>query len=124
MSARRARRARPRRREAPRGADDKVVTNAGFILIAGFPLLIAVLSLLYHVTEKRRQGRLAAAKARAARARPTRRLVIHYERRGPAALVTIDRPERHNAVDGDTAAALLRRPSSASAAKTTPTCWC
>jgi len=33
--------------------------------------------------------------------------VIHYERRGPAALVTIDRPERHNAVDGDTAAALL-----------------
>jgi len=33
--------------------------------------------------------------------------VIRYERRGPAALVTIDRPERHNAVDGDTAAALL-----------------
>ena len=33
--------------------------------------------------------------------------MIHYERRGPAALVTIDRPERHNAVDGDTAAALL-----------------
>jgi len=49
-------------------ADDKVVTNAGFLVIAGFPVLIAVLSLLYHVTEKRRQGRLAAAKARAARA--------------------------------------------------------
>jgi enoyl-CoA hydratase len=32
---------------------------------------------------------------------------VGYERRGPAALVTIDRPERHNAVDGDTAAALL-----------------
>ena len=32
---------------------------------------------------------------------------IHYERRGPVALVTIDRPERHNAVDGETAAALL-----------------
>ena len=33
--------------------------------------------------------------------------MIHYERRGSAALVTIDRPERHNAVDGATAAALL-----------------
>jgi enoyl-CoA hydratase len=33
--------------------------------------------------------------------------VIRYERRGSVALVTIDRPERHNAVDGDTAAALL-----------------
>jgi enoyl-CoA hydratase len=32
---------------------------------------------------------------------------VGYERRGAAALVTIDRPERHNAVDGDTAAALL-----------------
>jgi enoyl-CoA hydratase len=32
--------------------------------------------------------------------------VIHYERRGPAALVTIDRPERHNAIDGATAQAL------------------
>jgi enoyl-CoA hydratase len=34
-------------------------------------------------------------------------LVTSYERRGPAALVTIDRPERHNAVDGATAQALL-----------------
>jgi enoyl-CoA hydratase len=33
--------------------------------------------------------------------------VIRYERRGSSALVTIDRPERHNAVDGPTAAALL-----------------
>jgi enoyl-CoA hydratase len=32
---------------------------------------------------------------------------VRYERRGSAALVTIDRPERHNAVDGPTAAALL-----------------
>ena len=30
-----------------------------------------------------------------------------YERRGSAALVTIDRPERHNAIDGPTAAQLL-----------------
>jgi enoyl-CoA hydratase len=33
--------------------------------------------------------------------------VVGYERRGSAALVTIDRPERRNAVDGGTAAALL-----------------
>src|SRR4051794_8564225 len=39
--------------------------------------------------------------------RSARRLVIHYERRGSAALVTIDRPERHNAIDGPTARALL-----------------
>jgi enoyl-CoA hydratase len=33
--------------------------------------------------------------------------LVTAERRGAAALVTIDRPERHNAVDGETAAALL-----------------
>ncbi|WP_028061587.1 crotonase/enoyl-CoA hydratase family protein [Candidatus Solirubrobacter pratensis] len=33
--------------------------------------------------------------------------MVAGERRGAAALVTIDRPERHNAVDGETAAALL-----------------
>jgi enoyl-CoA hydratase len=32
---------------------------------------------------------------------------VRYERHGAAALVTIDRPERHNAVDGPTAAELL-----------------
>ena len=47
---------------------DLIVTNAGFMIIAGFPVLIAVLSLLYHATEKRRLARLAAAKARTARA--------------------------------------------------------
>ena len=47
---------------------DKVVTNAGFLIIAGFPILIALLSILYHVPENRRLGRLAAAKARTARA--------------------------------------------------------
>jgi hypothetical protein len=49
-------------------ADDKVVTNAGFLIIAGFPILVAVLSLLYHHYEHRRLARLAAAKARTARA--------------------------------------------------------
>ena len=33
--------------------------------------------------------------------------MIQYERSGAAAVVTIDRPERRNAVDGETAAALL-----------------
>jgi enoyl-CoA hydratase len=33
-------------------------------------------------------------------------LPVHYERRGAAALLTIDRPERRNAVDGETAEAL------------------
>ena len=49
-------------------ADDKVVTNVGFILIAGFPLLIMLLSLLQGGLEKRKNRRLAAAKARRARA--------------------------------------------------------
>jgi enoyl-CoA hydratase len=35
-------------------------------------------------------------------------LVVRYERSGAAAVVTIDRPERHNAVDGETADALLK----------------
>ena len=35
------------------------------------------------------------------------RLMVRYEREGAAAVVTIDRPERRNAVDGPTAAALL-----------------
>jgi enoyl-CoA hydratase len=34
-------------------------------------------------------------------------MAVDYERRGAAALITINRPERRNAVDGPTAAALL-----------------
>ena len=47
---------------------DKVVTDAGFILIAGFPLLILILSLIMWRLDKRKDRRKAAAKARAARA--------------------------------------------------------
>jgi hypothetical protein len=47
---------------------DKVVTNAGFLLIAGFPLLVLVLTLIQNRLEKRKDRRLAAAKARRARA--------------------------------------------------------
>jgi len=48
--------------------NDKVVTNAGFILIAFFPLFILAMSLLQHGLDKRKERRKAAAKARAARA--------------------------------------------------------
>ena len=40
--------------------NDKVVTNAGFILIAGFPLLVWILSIAYNRLEDRRLRRLAA----------------------------------------------------------------
>ncbi len=49
-------------------ADDKVVTNAGFIVIAFFPTLILVLSLLQWRLDKRRYARMAAAKRRGAAA--------------------------------------------------------
>jgi hypothetical protein len=47
---------------------DKVVTNAGFIIIAAFPLLILLLSLLQYSLDKRKDNRKRAAKARVARA--------------------------------------------------------
>ena len=49
-------------------ADDKVVTNAGFIVIAFFPTLILLLSLLQWRLDKRREARKAARKRRAASA--------------------------------------------------------
>jgi hypothetical protein len=47
--------------------NDKVITNAGFILIAGIPTLILILSLIQWRLEKRKDARLAAAKARKSR---------------------------------------------------------
>jgi hypothetical protein len=47
--------------------NDKVITNAGFAIIAGVPILILVLSLIQARLEKRKDRRLAAAKARTAR---------------------------------------------------------
>ena len=44
-------------------ADDKVVTNAGFLLIAFFPLFIAFMSFLQWRLEKRKDRRKAAQKA-------------------------------------------------------------
>ena len=74
MVSRAQRPARARLREHDGGegtwglTNDKVVTNAGFIIIAGFPVLILLLSLLQNQLEKRKDRRLAAAKARTARA--------------------------------------------------------
>jgi hypothetical protein len=45
--------------------NDKVVTNAGFILIIFFPLFIFVVSLAQWQLEKRKYRRQAAAKAAA-----------------------------------------------------------
>jgi hypothetical protein len=47
--------------------DDKVVTNAGFILIASFPLFVFAMSMLQWRLEKRKDRRKAAEKARRAR---------------------------------------------------------
>ena len=47
--------------------NDKVITNAGFILIAFFPLFILTMSLIQWRLEKRKDARKAAAKARKAR---------------------------------------------------------
>jgi preprotein translocase subunit SecG len=44
--------------------NDKVVTNAGFILIGVFPLLVLVLSLLQWRLDRRKDERKKALKAR------------------------------------------------------------
>ena len=46
--------------------NDKVITNAGFILIAAFPLLIFVLSMIQWRLDKRKDARKVAEKARRA----------------------------------------------------------
>ena len=48
--------------------NDKVITNAGFILIAFFPLFVFFASLIMWRLDKRKDERKRAAKARTARA--------------------------------------------------------
>jgi hypothetical protein len=48
--------------------NDKVITNAGFFLIAFFPLFVLVASLIQWKLDKRKDRRKAAEKARRARA--------------------------------------------------------
>jgi hypothetical protein len=43
--------------------DDKVVTNAGFILIVFFPLFVFTMSMLQKALDKRKEARKAAEKA-------------------------------------------------------------
>lgn len=45
--------------------NDKVTTNAGFIIIGGIPLLVLLLSLAMWRLDKRKERRKAAAKGRA-----------------------------------------------------------
>jgi hypothetical protein len=45
-------------------ADDKVVTNAGFILVAAIPLFVATMSFIQWRLDKRKEARKAAQKAR------------------------------------------------------------
>lgn len=45
-------------------ADDKTVTNTGFIVIAFFPIFVLVMSLIMNRLEKRKDARKAASKAR------------------------------------------------------------
>ncbi len=45
--------------------NDKIVTNAGFIVIAAFPLFIFFMSMLQRTLDKRKDVRKKAAKARA-----------------------------------------------------------
>ena len=49
--------------------DDKVVTDAGFILIVFFPVFVFCMSMLQRALEKRKDARLAAKKAQAGDAR-------------------------------------------------------
>ena len=44
--------------------NDKVVTNAGFIVIGSIPLFILFMSLAQHKLDKRKAARKSAAKAR------------------------------------------------------------
>jgi len=50
--------------------DDKVVTNAGFILIIFFPLFILLMSLTQAKLDKRKEARKAAHKAQEASGEP------------------------------------------------------
>ena len=43
--------------------NDKVVTNAGFIMIAFFPLLVLTMSMIQRRLDKRKQARKAAREA-------------------------------------------------------------
>ena len=47
--------------------NDKVITNAGFLIIAFVPLFVLTMSLIQHALDKRKDARKQAEKARKAR---------------------------------------------------------
>jgi hypothetical protein len=48
--------------------NDKVITNAGFIIIAAIPLFVLIMSLIQNALDKRKDARKEAEKARKTRA--------------------------------------------------------
>ena len=70
--AQRPGRARPHGHDGGEGTwgltNDKIVTNAGFIIIVGFPMLVLLLSLLQSSSRSAGLAGSTAAKARSARA--------------------------------------------------------
>ena len=46
--------------------NDKIITNAGFLIIGGIPLFIFLMSLLQYTLDKRKDRRKKAAKVRSA----------------------------------------------------------
>jgi hypothetical protein len=48
--------------------NDKVITNAAFVIIAGIPVLVLILTLIQSALDRRKDRRLAAERARRARA--------------------------------------------------------
>jgi hypothetical protein len=46
--------------------NDKIITNAGFLIIGGIPLFIFLMSLLQYTLDKRKDRRKKAAKLRSA----------------------------------------------------------
>ena len=48
--------------------NDKVITNAGFVILAFVPLFVLTMSLIQHKLDKRKDARKQAEKARKARA--------------------------------------------------------
>src|SRR3712207_7845573 len=48
--------------------NDKVITNAGFVIIAAIPLFVLTMSLIQHTLDKRKDARKAAERARKRRA--------------------------------------------------------
>ena len=97
------------RRWRPRGdngeglageTDDKIITFFS-LGVAVFFVLVVTIGTIIQIGARAAQG--AAQGRRTSQRTAGSAVAVHYERRGAAAVVTIDRQERRNAVDGPTA---------------------